>query len=647
MLLCVAVFAQKDITHLLADLKNAPHDSARINAYNELFNHYMYSNPDSAVWYLEGGLKYFTEKKSKLGIAKMISLLAAEDEIQGRRNLARKRYLEALALFKEVNYKDGIAWVSNGLGVIEGRSGHYDLAYRHFMEALRIFEGTKSKKGISNTYLKLGVVSEVSNSLDRALEYYGKAMETLKDDSASRNSVYLYNNIAIVYGKKGDFKKALEYLEIALRRSQAPDFIGVRVQSLMNMGIVYDHFGEDEKALKYFREAIDIAKAKNLPEEYARATVNMSSVIAKKDPQKAVESLKEALVTTKSLNQRTLELEIYDYMVDDYKRLGNYKEALVVLEQQKRLQDSLFNIDKAKEIANIEAEFELDKTTAKMQELEVLGNKNLLQRNIIVMVAIVMAVTLIVLTVFLRKITRLNEQLFRRETELQRSNTVKDKLFSIIGHDLRGPIGNIPIMLQILRDETTSAEEREYIYETLLEHSQASLETLDKLLYWGQAQIKGLGLKPVDFNPDKSLNNNLQLIRSNAEQKHIAVKNNVPPDISIHGDPAHFDFIIRNLLSNALKFTHAHGSVSIQADPNSTEGFTVFSIKDSGVGITRDKTAEIFEPFSSSTRGTADERGTSIGLMLCKEFVQQNGGRIWVESEVGKGSTFFFSFQKS
>jgi len=647
MLICVVTFAQKDMTHLLAELRNAPHDSARINAYTDIYNHYMYANPDSAVWYIEDGLKTFALKKNRLGVAKMTALLASEDEIQGRRNLARKRYLEALEMFREIKYVDGIATASNGLGVIEGRAGNYDLAFRHFMEALRLFESTKNLDGISNTYLKLGVVSEVSNNLDRALEYYGKAMELSKSKPLSHNVVFLYNNIAIVYGKKGDFKKALEYLEIALEKSKAPDYIGVRIHSLMNMGIVYDHFGDDEKALKYFREAIAIAKDKNLPEEHARASVNMSSVIAKKDPLKAIESLQEALTTVQALNQRTLELEIYDYMVDAYKHLGNYKDALALLERQKRLQDSLFSIDKAKEIANIEAEFELDKTTAKVQELEVLGRKNLLQRNIIIMVAIVMAVTLIVLTVFLRKITRLNEQLFKRETELQRSNTVKDKLFSIIGHDLRGPIGNIPIMLQILRDDSTSPDEREYIYETLLEHSQASLETLDKLLYWGQAQIKGLGLKPVDFNPERSLNNNLQLIRSNAEQKHIAVNNNVPPNISIHGDPAHFDFIIRNLLSNALKFTHANGSVSIQADANSTEGFTIFSIRDTGVGITKEKTTEIFEPFSSSTRGTADERGTSIGLMLCKEFVQQNGGRIWVESEVGRGSTFFFSFQKS
>ena len=643
--ICISAFAQNEPAHLIAKLKNAKSESQKISAYNELYSYYQYANPDSATCYLNEGLKQFTETKYKPGIARMTSLLASEDEIHGRMTLAKRRYDEALDLYRELNDKDGIANVNNGLGVIDGRNGNYEGATRHFMEALKLFEGISDKAGIISTYLKLGVVNELSNNLDKALEYYNKAMAMTKGDSLSPNVVFLYNNIAIVYGKKGDYKKALEYLQIALDKADKPEFTGVRVRSLTNMGIVYDHFGDDEKALKYFNEALQITKDKNLPEEHARAIVNMSSVIGKTDPAKAIANLKEALVMAKQLHQRALQLEIYDNLVKDYKKTGNYKEAMETLELQEDLQDSLNSNDKAKEVANIEAELELEATNAKMQQLEILGHKNLLQRNIIIMVAVVMAVTLIILAWFLRKITHLNEQLFKRETELRNSNTVKDKLFSIIGHDLRGPVGNIPIMLQILQDQSTTPTEQKYIFETLIEHSQASLETLDKLLYWGQAQIKGIGLKPIDFNPGKYLQNSLQLIKSNADQKQINITNNVPGDIHIHGDPAHFDFIIRNLLSNAVKFTNISGCVSITADKNSTTGFTIFTIKDNGIGISKERIAEIFEPFSNSTGGTADERGTSIGLMLCKEFVIQNGGKIWVESEPGKGSTFHFSFK--
>ena len=640
----VTTFAQNDAGKLIDNLNNAKTDSQQISSYTDLFNYYSYSNSDSALYYVNDGLKRFTENNNRLGIAKMTSLLGTEDETQGRMAIAKRRLSEAMTIFKELNNKDGIATVDDLFGVIEGRTGNYVAATKYFTEALKLFESTSNKEGIVATYLKLGVVNEVSKNVDQALEYYHKAMALMKGAPMSPNTVFLYNNIAIVYGKKGDFKKALEYLQLALDNSNKPEFAGVRIHSLTNMGIVYEQSGKLEEALKYYNEALQLAKDKNLPEETARAIINIASVTSKNDPKKSIEYLQQALELAQKINQRTMELEIYDYLGDYYQQAGDYKNAFETLQAQKNMQDSLFSLDKAREIANIQSEFELE-TNEKVKELQLLGHKNLLQRNIIVMVALIMAITLIVLTFFLRKITRLNEQLFKRETELQKSNTVKDKLFSIIGHDLRGPIANIPVMLRILQDETTSTEERKYIYDTLVEHSQASLETLDKLLYWGQAQLKGIGLKSVEFNPQKFLINDLQLIKSSTEQKQITVINNLPENMQVLGDPAHFDFIIRNLLSNAVKFTHAGGSVTINADKNSTPGFTIFAVKDTGVGISKSKTAEIFEPFSNSTKGTADERGTSIGLMLCKEFVIQNGGEIWVESEEGKGSTFYFSFK--
>ena len=646
-----STFAQGDLPHLLSELKKDQSDSQKVYTYKDLFVYYEYSNPDSAVYYLQDGLKLFTQQNYKPGIAKITSLLAAEDDDQGRTSVAKRRLAEALEIFNELHDTDAIATVDNQLGVIEGKEGNYNAATKFFMEALKGFEVSKNRRGMGGSYLKLGVVNEKNNNLDKALEYYNKAMELTKN-TPSPNMVFLYNNIAIVYGKKEDYKKALAYLQLALEKATTPEYTGVRILSLLNIGVVYDNLGDDEKALQYFNEAIQITKDKNLPEEHARVIINMAAMISKTDPVKGIANFKEALEITEQLNLRNLRLEVYEDLVHDYKKLEKYKEALDILAQQKALQDSLFDIDKAKEIANLQTGFELDQSNAKVHELQLLGqknllerNKNLLQRNIIITIAIVLSIVLIVLTFFLRKITRLNEALFKRETELRKSNTVKDKLFSIIGHDLRGPVGNIPMMLQIFRDEHTTPGEQNYIYDTLMEHSQASLETLDKLLYWGQAQIKGIGLKPVDFNPVKYLQNNIQLIKSSAEQKQITIVNDVPDDISIHGDPAHFDFIIRNLLSNSVKFTYPGGTVTISISGTHAPGFTTFAITDTGIGISKEKIIDIFEPFSNSTKGTADERGTSIGLMLCKEFVIENGGNIWVESDPGKGSTFYFSFK--
>ncbi len=641
------VAAQNNISELLSQLKSAGTDTSKLSVYHEIFEHYEYSNPDSALHYIEDGLKLFAVRNNKVGIASMTLLLGTEDGDQGRMELARKRLNEALKIFEDVNDKGGIASANNALGVIDAKTGHFSDATRHFMTALKIFEDAGNKKGLIGTYLKLGVVNELNNNLDKALEYYTKTSALSPDSPMTVNGVNLLNNIGIVYGKKGDFKRSLEYFQRALDASDKPALTGVRISTLMNMGIVYQNLGDNKKSLGYFDQALQITKDKDLPEEHTRIVVNRSAVVMLTSPAIAIEDLKDALITAKKIGQRSLLEDIYGNLVENYKIVGKYKEALSMMEEMRNMQDSTSSIEKAREIANLESVYELEQSNNKIRELKLDEQQNALKKNVIVGIALCLAIALFLTVIFYRRSNQLNEQLKKREAELENSNKVKDKLFSIIGHDLRGPVGNIPNMLAILDDEGTTPEDRKYLIATLMEHSIASLETLDKLLYWGKSQIKNIGSKTEVFEVDDHLQENLKLVKNSAEQKQITLVNNVPLNTRILADAAHFDFIIRNLLSNAIKFTNINGAISVGIDTALKPGYTVFSVKDNGIGIKKKNLSEIFEPFSSSTRGTANEQGTSMGLMLSKEFIIENGGSIWVESEEGKGATFYFSFKNA
>ena len=645
-LLHFPVFGQGDISQLLTKLKNTQNDSVKVDVYNDIFNYYQYSNPDSAIYYIQEGLNLFTAKNFRYGIAALTESEGFEDAAQGRMELGRKRQTEALKIYEEINNQNGIASAHGGLGVIESRSGNFDAAVRHFMIALKIYESTSNTRGIINAYLKLGVVNEISNNLAKALEYYNKALSLTADTPITVNKVYLYNNIGIVYGKKGDLKTSLEYFQKALEYCNKPELSGVQMQSLLNIGIVYHEFGNDGKALQFYNKALQMAKEKKMPEDYARTMVNIATITSKTDPKSSIEQLKEALVIAKKLGQKSLLEDIYNGMVEDYKKTGDYKDALSLMEEQRDIEDSLYTVTSAKDIANMESVNELEQSNARIKELKLEEQRNLLKKDIIIVIAICLAIALIFISVYYRKTTRLNEKLSKRESELENSNNVKDKLFSIIGHDLRGPIGNIPMMLKILEDESTTGEERKFLLDSMAEHVHASMDTLDKLLYWGKSQIKGRGIKPETFNTAEYIENSIKLTKSSADLKHITVTNMVNPAITIYGDRAHFDFVIRNLLSNAIKFTHANGAVEISATNSEKQpGFTVFAVKDNGMGIAKEKLTNIFEPFNNSTAGTANEKGTSMGLILCKEFVIENGGKICVESEPGKGSTFYFTFK--
>ena len=134
-------------------------------------------------------------------------------------------------------------------------------------------------------------------------------------------------------------------------------------------------------------------------------------------------------------------------------------------------------------------------------------------------------------------------------------------------------------------------------------------------------------------------------MKNACDQKQITLQNNIADDVKIFADEEQFKFVVRNLLSNAIKYTYYGGTIEMNAEQRSDE--IVFSIKDNGVGMTKAQQEHIFQPFITSLEGTNQEKGNGIGLMLCKEFISKNGGRIWVESEKDKGSTFYFSLKKA
>jgi len=628
-------------------LGSAQNDSVKTEVYRDIYAQYQFSQPDSVYYFLQDGLKQFLEKNYRYGIATITNLLGSEDANHGNMGTAKKRQEDALKIFEEINNPRGIGRVENDLGVIEGRSGNFDVATKHFFTALKIHEGLADRDGLLTTYINLGTVNDASNNSDKALEYFTKALTFATDPNEVRNLCNLYNNIGIIYAKKGDLKTSLDYFQKALKGSNKEEYVDVYIYSLLNLGIVYQKYGDDEKSLQYLHEALQIAKNKKMPEEYARILLNISSVTCKKNPAGAIAELTEALDTAKKLGVKSMLDDIYFNLVANNKTLGNYKAVSTLQEEEMNIDDSLFNIAKVKEIANLETVYELEQRNNDIKQLKLTEQADLLKRNVLILIVGGLVALLIFISVYLRKTRLFNHALSRQKAELAASNNVKDQLFSTIGHDLRGPVANITMMLETLEDENTEAEERKYLFQALREQSMSTLETLDNLLYWGKSQIKVSGTQAETFNTTEYLQKNISLLHISAMQKKITVINKVPTDTVINGDTAHFDFIIRNLLSNAIKYTHENGIVEISAGKNIKPGFTVFAVKDNGVGIQKELLKNIFESLSSSTRGTGGEKGTGIGLMLCKKFAEENGGNIWVESEPGKGATFYFSFRNA
>lgn len=231
-----------------------------------------------------------------------------------------------------------------------------------------------------------------------------------------------------------------------------------------------------------------------------------------------------------------------------------------------------------------------------------------------------------------------------KNDELTNLNATKDKFFSIIAHDLKSPFNSIIGFSSLL---SRQVNERDYEgikkYATIIqESSQQALDLLVNLLEWSRSQTGKMVFTPEDVDVAFLISQSVGILIGAAQQKQIAVHKQMPANLVVRADNAMVNTILRNLISNAIKFTNPGGSIVISAERKAEE--LLISVADNGVGINQvsiDKLFRIEETYS--TLGTQKEKGSGLGLLLCKEFVEKHGGRIWVESEVGKGSTFWFT----
>ncbi|MEI6898804.1 MAG: two-component regulator propeller domain-containing protein [Bacteroidota bacterium] len=246
-----------------------------------------------------------------------------------------------------------------------------------------------------------------------------------------------------------------------------------------------------------------------------------------------------------------------------------------------------------------------------------------------------------------QEIQRKNGELSNLNKELQKLNATKDKFFSIIAHDLRNPFNTILGLSDILLTDFKTFEEEKirYYLSNIKDASGQAFELLQNLLIWARSQTGGVEFTPVEFNLKARVTENIELVESQATRKGIALLSVINDQVKVRGDVNMVNTILRNLLTNAVKFTPRGGSVEVGV--NEKEHLHEIYVTDSGVGIEEQNLKKIFRIDSKhTTKGTDKEKGTGLGLILCREFVEKMGGHISVESKPGAGSTFLFTLPK-
>ncbi|GAB4338858.1 MAG: response regulator [Flammeovirgaceae bacterium] len=241
-----------------------------------------------------------------------------------------------------------------------------------------------------------------------------------------------------------------------------------------------------------------------------------------------------------------------------------------------------------------------------------------------------------------QKIKERTQQLAEKNKQLEEMNELKTRLLSIVSHDIKSPLASLQSVLVLLGMDALTQEEIKNLSNNLSENIKKTMNFLESLLQWARIQMQGIYPLPTLIVFSDILNEIFDFYHDAANAKNIQFESFISPDVKIFADKEMVKTILRNLIANAIKFTPKQGKISVNY--SISDNFTTISVSDTGVGIAKEDLSKIFNISETfTTKGTHQEKGTGMGLAICKELVEKNGGKIWVESQQNQGSKFYFS----
>jgi len=634
--------------------------------YNIGMMYSLLNNNDKAFEYLDQSLKISTEIKNKNFVAKILNKTGLIHKNMGNYEKALDYFIRALNTYKGMKDDKGIAICLNNIGIVYKKKGDYVNALEYYLNALEIREKIGDKNTIAQSWNNIGTIYKALDDLDNALACYLKAYEMGKNICIKKNIATFLNNIGNIYlshTKLRDLSKALEYYKKANGLYREIKNKKGEAISLINIGEVYNEKKDYNKAIEYLKNALSISMESNNKHLISDINAEIGNVYySMKNYHFALQYLNKSLIIAEENNFNVILKEVYLMLHEIYSSTGKYKEALEYHKKYTAKKDTLFNKEKSTKIVGMltnyiaekkDKEIELLTKDKKIKDLELDDQKNL--RNYLIIISILILILAIVLYNryhIKHKSNKLletsNNRLLESESALKELNSTKDKFFSIIAHDLKNPLGVFKNMTKVLAENYDKFNQEE-IHENITEINKLAnniFELIENLLQWSRSQKGEIVFNPEMVDVSMLCNNCISLLKVNALNKKILLYSEVKSGALAFADMNMLSTVIRNLVSNAIKFTKENGEIKLSSRANGK--FIEISVSDTGIGISKENINNLFRIDTHfTTYGTSDEKGTGLGLILCKEFIENHGGEIRINSEVGKGTVFTFTLPKA
>lgn len=631
-----------------------PRDTTYIKLLNILSSKVRYHNIDTLAMLSKEALSLSKDMNYNKGKNDALANLATFELVNGNFKLSLDYNREILESIDTAKKPELGAGIYNTMGQTYLYLSNYPEAYKHLYQSLLLAQLADNTGLVVKVNANLGTLFSFLENYNEATSYYQVALANIYEDDNSIIKAGIQCNLGYIYMKKRDSTKALDFLRKSIPTLKKQKVITMLSTVYITFGEVYYTFGDFKKSLQYFEKALPNYESVNDARNNAAALYGAgTSYLALNNFKKSEELLKESVRLYKKIQFKNGLEQSYTALYDLNKAKNSPTEALYFLELSQAYSDSIFKEKSARDISMLKAKIEFEEDKAELtikNDNEVAEQKKYVQRALFgLLCSLVLA-----LLVFQANRTekKLNKELAiqtrilkGKQEELNEINKSQDKLFSIVGHDLRGPIVSLKQLLALALEHETGVEHF-YRFGPKLKNDVDHIQfTLDNLLNWGLTQMQGEPLHQINIDIKKELTEIIELFREVLDKKSIIIHEDLLENEKILVDANHFKIIFRNLISNAIKFTPKHGEIWLKS--RIEENSLLISIKDNGIGMTEEVLYMIFKQSEYyTTFGTDNERGTGLGLTLCKEMVVKNNGTISVSSIRNEGSTFYVKFPK-
>jgi len=628
---------------------NMVSETDKIELFLQLSKEYWTISPSKGIFYANECVLLAEKYNDRSKKAKALLYGGVNAWFLGLYDEAIEYYQKSLTIAYQLNDKKLCAYNLNNLGMINTHLKNYEKAIDNYSQSSAIMEEMGDEIEFAKIINNIAELNLLLGDIDKACQQHLSVLDIIENSEEQVFLIWLYSDIGKVYKKKNNIKLALEYFYKSLDLSNKIDNTLGKSKTMIYIGEIYLQQKEYAKAKEYFYNGLKFAKETGAKDQIIDAYKNISEY---------------------------------------YSTIEDYKKSLEYYKLHKQLSDSLLNDNKIQIILEMQARYDLESMKSE---------NHLLQKNIVIneltlkkkksqfifLFALLLLTTVLIVLIFnrLRLIHKKNKlisgqknqlsdslielqelnkvlqqqkekiEISQKELEsanklLAETNATKDKLYSIIAHDLKSPFNSMLGFSKILDDdfEDFDKEEQKMFIGDIHQKIQDIYNLLENLLQWANSQKGSIAFAPHKIDLFVLANATCTILNQSALDKSINLRNHIPKNIYIKADVNMISTIIRNLVSNAIKYTYVGGEVLIEARLAKDDKFVEIEIKDNGIGISDDIKSKLFNITENiSTQGTEKETGTGLGLLLCKEFVEKHQGKIWVKSELGKGSSFYFT----